>query len=360
MIETNASFSDGRTTERREVHARIEGDRLLITDGDGSKLAAWRIGDLELIDRVGRNNDARLTVRPSRLPRLILRNQAATDVLLARRPELKRSVRIINLKGFMAATIAAAAIVAAIVGMPWLSSYAIVLVPLQFEQRIGDELQREMAPFVSNAKERCDAADGVAALSRLVHELKVAAGMAQSTEVLVLESDAENAFALPGGRIIVANTLIEQMQSPDELSGMLAHELGHVAKRHGIQTYFENAGLGAILSLLLGGGAPARIGRSSEGYLIQLTYSRRQEEEADRIALDTLAKAGLAAHGLVTFFERAAWTWTPTYLSTHPSPESRARMFAVAERGGQHALTPSEWIAVRDICSQKNPAEPPP
>lgn len=126
--------------------------------------------------------------------------------------------------------------------------------------------------------------------------------------IKVLESDEVNAFALPGGFFYVNRGLILAAESEAELAGPMAHEIAHVAARHGVEqaSKGELINWGSIPLIFLGGWA---------GYAIQqaaalaiplgfLKFTRAAEEEADMLAAQYMWAAGYDPHSLVTFFEK--------------------------------------------------------
>lgn len=160
-----------------------------------------------------------------------------------------------------------------------------------------------------------------------------------------------NAFALPGGFIAVHSGTIVAAQTESELSGVMAHEIGHVTQRHiarMIESQQGNLGLtiGSILLAILaaraggssGAQAASAITLGSQAAMIQsrLNFSRDAEREADRIGLTTLSKSGFDPRGMESFFERLHSnnrfyeSAAPAYLSTHPL--SRERMSDMENR----------------------------
>ena len=99
-----------------------------------------------------------------------------------------------------------------------------------------------------------------------------------------------NAFALPGGHIYVFQGLIDRAQSPDELAGVLAHEIGHVAHRDGTRTVLQTAGLSFLFGMMLGdffGGGAVVIAAKT---VLRSSYSRRVEAAADTYSVDADAQ----------------------------------------------------------------------
>lgn len=146
-----------------------------------------------------------------------------------------------------------------------------------------------------------------------------------------------NAFALPGGTIVVSDALVTLMADQDDaLLGVFAHELGHVQHRHGLRAAVQVGLLSAATSLVLGdvsgwvAGVPTLLG--------QLDYSRAAEREADEFAVVVLRQQGVDPAVMVTFFERlararpAGGDRLPLALASHPADEARIAFFRHAGR----------------------------
>ncbi len=172
----------------------------------------------------------------------------------------------------------------------------------------------------------------------------------------VVDMVEPNAFALPGGYIYVSRGLLPLVNSEDELAGVIAHEIAHVAARHAVQRVNVSAATApvriatGITGLATGIVAP-RLGRMVAGVgqvasgLVLAPYSRDQEREADRIGQELAASAGWDPKGLTTFLEtlgreealRSGEPRRISFFNTHPSTPDRVT------RTTKHAtgLTPS-------------------
>ncbi|HRP35173.1 MAG TPA: M48 family metalloprotease [Gammaproteobacteria bacterium] len=158
-------------------------------------------------------------------------------------------------------------------------------------------------------------------------------------EFFVVNDDAINAFALPGGYVGINSGLVTATRSESELAGVLAHEIAHVTQKH-IARRIAGTGRTSILAtaavlaaILLGAGGdaiPAAI-MSAQGLAIQeqINYTRANEYEADRIGLGFLARAEFDPMGMPSFFEvlsrEAALPGSrvPEFLQTHPLSSNR-------------------------------------
>jgi predicted Zn-dependent protease len=126
----------------------------------------------------------------------------------------------------------------------------------------------------------------------------------------IINSAVVNAFALPGGYVYVTRGLIDETRSADELAAVLAHEIGHVAARHGVQKlerYMRTGSVVDFLYSLILGGEPTILQQNSlrmAGVLWSASHSRKDEEKADRLAVRYLVRAGIDPNAMVSILEK--------------------------------------------------------
>jgi Zn-dependent protease with chaperone function len=143
-----------------------------------------------------------------------------------------------------------------------------------------------------------------------------------------------NAFALPGGFTFVNRGMIEAARSEGELAGVMAHEISHVALRHGTaqqakaQKYAIGAAAGQILGAIIGGGLGSVIAQGSQFGIgtYFLKFSREYERQADALGAMIMADAGYDPRDLANVFrmlERQGGNGAPEWLSSHPNPGNR-------------------------------------
>ena len=150
----------------------------------------------------------------------------------------------------------------------------------------------------------------------------------------VLDDKALNAFTIGGGYVYLSSAVIEQAGDTNELAGVLAHEMGHVVKRH-VARRNEGQGLSTLVTLLgvaaaIAAKAPeAAIAAQGLNVSLQLKHSREFESEADREGIEIMSKTGYDPDGMRRFFQRilaenpAAGAGIPPYLFTHPAVSER-------------------------------------
>ena len=148
----------------------------------------------------------------------------------------------------------------------------------------------------------------------------------------VVDSQAINAFALPGGYVYITRGILPYLDDESELAGVLGHEIGHVTARHAAQAYTRQAeaGLGlAVLSIFVPGTRPfTDLGSSGLGVLF-LKNGREAEIEADRLGVEYASGGGWDPAGVPRFLstlqrvDSISERGVPNWLSTHPAPGSR-------------------------------------
>jgi len=227
--------------------------------------------------------------------------------------------------------------------------------PLTLDARLGELARRQVAGSGQLIQE----GPAVEAVRRIGARL-VAQAPAQPFEFRfeLLRDRAVNAFAAPGGLVVVHAGLLAEARSADELAGVLAHEVTHVLERHSLRQLLFELGLTTSARLLLGlpdGVADAVA--SAAVNLGALRFSRDQERAADRGGVELLARARLPATGLESFFERLARRegTIPAMVSTHPPSAERAAALRrlIEERGAWPVEPfPVDWEAVRQHASR--------
>jgi Zn-dependent protease with chaperone function len=154
--------------------------------------------------------------------------------------------------------------------------------------------------------------------------VRLTAGSAYPFKFDVVKDDRVNAFALPGGHVVVFTGLLKAANNADEVAGVLAHEVSHVEKRHALRNMIHALGLRAVMAVALGDFAGSVWGGMAD-HLANLSFSRDLEREADLEGLHLLRQAGLPADGMVGFFAQMADQEKADIdlLSNHPTSDER-------------------------------------
>jgi Zn-dependent protease with chaperone function len=221
-------------------------------------------------------------------------------------------------------------------------------IPYAWEQRLGDAISGDFG------EQACRAPGGQKALDGLARRLSPSG---RPIRLGVVNIPIVNAVALPGGRILIFRGLIDEARSPDEVAGVLAHEIGHVEHRHVMVALLRRFGLGLLIG---SGGTAAEYGQA----LLDARYSRAAESEADEFSMKQLLQAGISPAATAAFFRRmskeeAGMGGPLLYLASHPPSDERRRRFEAAAASGRvsfrPALSPSQWAALRSICVGTKP-----
>ncbi|MBI5264674.1 MAG: M48 family metallopeptidase [Bradyrhizobium sp.] len=347
-----ALYFDGLSNTRRPVTIAFS-DQLDIRQ-DGSIVARWAYSDIRRSDSpAGILRVACLSAPP--LARLEIRDATLAAKLASRSTELdahhlgRRGVaRIVGWS--LAAAISI--IVVVLFGVPLAADRLAPLVPKALERRIGDAAEAQIKGLFG--AKVCGDREGQAAFSTLVNRLHAAAGFDGPLESAVLSTSVPNAFALPGGKVFLLKGLLEKAESPDEIAGVLAHELGHVKHHDNMRALIHNGGTSFLVGLLFGDitGSGALIFASRS--LVEASYSREAEEGADTFAIEVMRALGRSPKPMAELMFRVTGKEGSgfTILSSHPLTEDRLARMGKEERPvtGAPLLTAEEWKALKAIC----------
>lgn len=346
-----ARFYDGRSALSHDAEVMLESESLRIRTEGGDII--WRIDDLIAVIEA---DQARVSNRRERDARLVLPvgewRPLIGDRLVG--PARVRRRREVWLVGGLTA-VAAAVVLFVFVGVPVLSGPVARATPVEMELSMGENFDAQIdALFPTCANE-----EGQRILNALGDRIAAGADTPFDIRVRAVEAPMVNAFALPGGPVLITDDLIAEAASPDELAAVISHEVAHVERRHVMQAVWRDLGIGMLLDLVVGGGTGA--GQQAvilAGQASDLTYSRSAELEADVRGQALLHAAGLSSLGMAPFFERLARAEgagrlgeAVEFMNSHPDSNRRGRAARAAARPGQSALTAGEWQAVRSTCA---------
>lgn len=236
---------------------------------------------------------------------------------------------------------------------PRLLASLVVFLPPSVDRTIGDAADSEVSSFGPRYLDP----EANAFVKKIVDRLAVHAGRPRFTyRVTVVQSDQINAFALPGGRVVVLTGLLAFIERPDELAGVLGHEIAHVTGRHGLRNVAHRLGMGLLLSLFFGDASDlVQAGGAVAAMAMDNGYSRDQESAADEEGIRIAEAAGFDAIELATFFARmkaraSTLEQAMQWVSDHPDDDARIaaiRAQAAPRRRARDALD-TELASIRD------------
>lgn len=347
-----ARFHDGREARAHPAEVAVD-DRAVHIAADGCE-HNWPLKAIS-IDRHG--GEVRLSWKGDRDARLILPEAewialaGAADGAVGRR-DRRREIALIG------ALAAAGAAVAGFVffGMPVLSGPLARATPTGYEAQMGENFDAQLAVAFPS----CGGEAGQRILSDLGDQIGGYADTSFTIRVRAVQAPMINAFALPGGPILITDDLIRDLESPDELAAVVAHEVAHIEQRHVMQAVWRLLGMGMVLDAVVGGGSGA--GQQAvllAGQVTDLNYSRAAEAEADARGMELLHARGMSSQGMASFFARLEEGGggrgegarpAAEFLSTHPDGGRRVRAARAMERPGSAALDDGQWAQVKAAC----------
>jgi Zn-dependent protease with chaperone function len=375
-MEFTARYQDGNTATLRDVTCIID------LASDPVMLAILDAGTREIVDRWpadecyllhSRMMELRIANRQrpvgARLAVTGIENmKAALGVL----PKLNHHQRADYWKQARIITLATAAlfsvIVAYLYGIPLLADRLVTFFPPEWEEKIGETADAQIEASLTDGKGYvvCETNPNSVANKAIARFTELAfAGLNSpfTPTVTVIRSDVPNAFALPGGRTYYLSSLIQASRTPDEFAGVLAHELGHVYYRHGMQGLISTSTTGLLVGFILGDLTGLSVAGAVGASLIDTRFSRQSEAQADDFAGKTAQRLGFSAAGLVDLLDRVAkddaFSKALALFQNHPlTDDRRAALEAldVKDPSARPAFTAEEWEAIRSMC----PPPPPP
>jgi Zn-dependent protease with chaperone function len=349
-------YFDGTSSRRHVVTLAL--DDALAINADDHTLANWSYTDIRRAD--GPTGMLRLTcLTAPALARLEIRDAVVAAELTARCAQLDA-----NLPGqrgvgaIIGWSLAAAISIVSVVlfGVPLAADRLAPLVPPALERRLGDVAEGQLKIIFGN--NICTNAPGRAAFNKLVDEIREAADMDTSIQTAVLSTAIPNAFALPGGKVYLFSGLLARAENPDEIAGVLAHELGHLKHRDNTRNLIYNGGTSFLIGLLFGDvtGSGALIFASRS--LVTASYSREAEQNADAFSIEVMHRLGRSPKAMGELLFRVTGKEVDksmSVLSNHPLTEDRLKRMSDEDRPptGPPLLTPEEWTSLKAICTSR-------
>jgi Zn-dependent protease with chaperone function len=349
----SASYFDG-TSSRRRLVALAFRDQLEIKQ-DGARLAAWPWDDVRRADSPSGTLRLSCLAAPA-LARLEIRDAGVAAELISRCTRLDENTPgrrgIAAIVGWsLAATVSIILVV--LLGVPLAADRLTPLVPQAFERRLGDVADGQVKTLFGG--KICDHASGQAAFTKLVNALREAAGLETSVQSAVLSTPIPNAFALPGGKVYLFSGLLAKAENPDEIAGVLAHELGHLSHRDSTRNLIYNGGTSFLIGLLFGDitGSGALIFASRS--LVTASYSREAEQNADTFSIGVMRRLGRSPKAMGELLFRVTGKegdHSLSILASHPLTEDRLARMSREDQppNGPPLLTPAEWTSLKAIC----------
>lgn len=231
-------------------------------------------------------------------------------------------------------------------------------VPARYRGQIAEISWSQIDTFTAYCDDSDEASEILNSMAyRIMSEADVP--MKDDVWITIVDASIPNAFALPDNSIVITDDLIALAEHPDELTGVIAHEIAHIEHNHIMKNIIRSVGAGIFFDVVFGGAGAGQMVAIASVNLASLRYSRDDETDADMRGLDYLDSAGIDAGALARFFDRLREEYEeaegaariPTMLSSHPATAERAAAARARSRTGlAPSLTDAEWQVVRSAC----------
>lgn len=179
-------------------------------------------------------------------------------------------------------------------------------------------------------------------------------------KIVVMESNQVNAFALPGNNIVILSGLIDFCESPEEMAGVLAHELGHIKERHVLKSLTQQLGIAVLTHLIFNKNTD--LVNELTRKIIGTGFSREFEEKADQFAVNKLIDSKLQPKHLSDFLLRMQLRFggpgsEMEFLSTHPTNDDRIKSIEkqeIPDDFNEAKINCPTWDKAKSIAKKAN------
>lgn len=383
------SYFDGKNAARHDVSVEVTSGAIKITTENGS-FVEWPFGSFTLTQGVYENDDLKFVKSsPSKDTigeALIIRDKSFTEYLLQFLPKkYKSQFEIKNKFKKMVYFIPAGTLLAGLLlwlinfhGLPLLSIVVAEKISVKYEQSIGREAFYEYNKYSrfcgKGIKKDGKENELTKAMQSMVDVYsKKLVDNPYAFDVYIVKSNAVNAYALPGGHIVFYTGLIEKTESPEQMAGVLAHEMQHVIKKHSLR-HIVRQNLVSFASTILFGGDLSGISNVAVMFS-SLEYSRELETEADESGAKLMETSNIDINGMAEFFDilhkkkqskdekesddadSEDGVNLLQYLSTHPLSKDRTEYIKEMADSANYSPKPiypdMDWNKVKMSCSDK-------
>ena len=366
------TFYDGQSARPKSVVVSLDmPDNVTLSEQSGAVVASWSRDDIRMADApVG-------TLRVHRHPddgaRLEVSDAMFSQALMQACPYLRNNDALNRSMGFKIVGWSMAACVSlvllAVYGVPAIAERVVPFIPHAVDKQIGASVKTSLIKQLAGGNSCKPKPVASRAFNSLTKRLmENARDLPNGVEITIIPSSQKNAFALPGGQIIVLSGLLDSAETPDEFAGVIAHELGHVAGRHSMHKLASESALYFLLGVVLGDFSGGTVIIAGSRAILSAGYSRDAERDADTYALALMDRSDGDPASLATILDRISsggLSGVLGLLASHPLPKERAaeiqtmsaRLSGGKKRGGLLGL--EQWQALKSYCTDKTKAGEP-
>jgi predicted Zn-dependent protease len=349
MSTTRGTYFDGQVA--RPVPVTLDFDGGIVHVRGENIDQSLPVAELRVSDRLG--NVPRFLYLPGSAT-VETADNAAIDAALAGQRSTAGARIVHSLESRQWIAVAGCFIIAVLVALfgyyapPALARVVAQKVPPQVDRKLGDASLAAIKPYFTDS---ALSAEQRARVQAQLDRVEAGGGVPHARlEFLAMKAGFPNAFALPGNVIVITDALVELPASDDELAAVLAHELGHLEKRHGVQSLLRSSMTVLVVAAVTGdSSALTSFAATIPISILTAGYARDLEREADRYARDLLVARGIPLRsfvGVLVRLDEATKTIprTSTYLATHPETDERIALFGGASAVQRRAILAQPWL----------------
>ncbi len=360
-FEYDAFFYDGESANKNRSKVLIRSDGLLISCSN-KKEFLWLYEDIRQNEEVYSDTETHLINLNHPNQKLIVEEPHFLSVIKKLFPSIRfyDPPRLITLRRI---AVSGALFILFLIPfsyfvlIPAFSEIVAKKIPVSFEERLSKPYLSMLVPKES----QCNSDKEFKKIEAIFNRLTATIPESEyDFKLYVVKSDIVNAFALPGGHIVLYSGLLQHTDRPEQVAGVLAHEIQHVTNRHGTESLVKDYSLGLFLSVITNDTKTVEQTVGLAKYLGLMNYSRENETEADTGGMKMLNEAKIDQAGMVEFFEildeqAEDMPDSLKYFSTHPQTGDRISKLKEISREMDYKPVEiysfKEWKEIKKICS---------
>lgn len=375
-----ATYFDGKSAVKHEVLVEVTSGAIKITAGNG-KFMEWPFGSFKQTQGLFENEDLKFELRkpsPGRFGEaLVIKDKTFLEYMFQFLPPKYRSQfetknKLKRMFYFIPIGTLLAGLVLWVVnfhGLPLLSKVIADKVTPEYEKSVGREAFNQYNKHSVFCGKGIDSDGEENDLTRVLQSMVDTYNLKLKDnpydfDVYIVKSKQLNAYALPGGYMVFYTGLIEKTKTPEQLAGVLAHEMQHVIRKHSMR-HVVRQNLVSFVSMALFGGDMSAISNVAVMFS-SLEYSRELETESDEYGASLMEDSNIDINGMAEFFEilqekekeiigDSAGSDYFEYISTHPLSKNRtANIREIASKADYNpkAIYPDlDWESVKMSCT---------
>jgi Zn-dependent protease with chaperone function len=335
-----AIYYDGKTSQPYDAQVSLSGNTMTISYENGQTI--WAISQIDYSSFTGKG---KTMIKYGEFPHQYLEFPLDSSLFVAlenylpkRREGFWAFANELAGSGFRGVLIGSAIFISITAGfyfllLPKIAEYVATKIPVSTEVEMGKQFYDSFVGDMEIDKDK----------TKLLNDFakKIDFQTKYPLKFTVVKSEQVNAFALPGGNIVVFDAILEKIKSPEELVALLSHEATHVKERHSLKGLARNLAGSMVVSVIIGDMTTiGNIMVSQANNIYQLGFTREMEKEADLEGLEIMYHNKLDPKGMVNLMERLqaeekkmGVDKMPRYLNSHPMTKERIEYISKESKG---------------------------